>query len=243
MIARAFGLLLLMLTPTATMAATRLYLPSVATAEVSPPFTHESTWDEVDNADRREMHTVKVSSAMTSRTEAKATGANVRQLVRQYVSRRLDGAQLIAAVAVKGTVRVLESAINDNLDKVSMKLIVTSEDGQTLRCTLLVKGDYGPTNEFDTVLENRRIADGDVMTLCNASNLDRVVAELGFNNTTTGTSITGTMNFGDDNASDCLDDETTQSACNPFIELATDLVFLGPVATCPTTRASMGVGC
>lgn len=213
-------------------AQTRFYLPSSGAAAVSPPFTLESSWDETDNADRLRCVTAKTSSAMTNKAEGKANTANTRQLVRQYVSDPLDGNQTISSsTSVKGTIRVLESAANDNLDKVSLKLIVVSNDGQTLRGTLLAKGDFGPTNEWATSLTNRRIADGDTVAgAVNALDGDRIVIEIGFNNTTTGTSITGTMNFGDNSASDLGDNETGTAADNPFLELSQTLTLKPPPA-------------
>ena len=221
---------------------TRLYLSSTVVADVSPPFNLDSTWNEVDNADRRKCDTSKSSSVMTNKAEAKANTANVRQLVRQYVSRALDGAQTISGT-VKGTIRVLESAANDNIDKVSMKLIVVSNDGQTLRGTLLTIGDYGPTNEWATSLTARRIADGDTIGTVNALNGDRIVIELGFNNTTAGTTITGTENFGDNSVTDLGDNETDTAANNPFVELSATLTFQAPPAGPPVgTLALLGVG-
>ena len=221
-----------LLFPALVSAQTRFYLPSGGGAAVSPPFTLESSWDETDNADRLRCGTSKTSSTMTSKTEAKANTANTRQLVRQYVSDPLDGNQTIGStVTVKGTVRVLESAINDNIDKVSLKLIVVSNDGQTLRGTLLAKGDFGPTNEWATSLTNRRIADGDTVAgAVNALDGDRIVIEIGFNNTAAGTSVSGSMNFGDNSASDLADNETGTAADNPFVELSQTLTLKPPPA-------------
>lgn len=207
-------------------AQTRFYLPSSGAADVSPPFTLQSTWDDVDGADRLETVTTRINSAMTSKAEAKANTANTRALLRQYVSNPLGAQTIASTTTVKGTIRVLESAANDNIDKVSLKLLVVSNDGQTLRCTLLAKGDYGPTNEWATALTNRRIADGDTISAaCSVTAGDRVVIEIGFNNTLAGTSITGTGNFGDNSASDLADNETGTAADNPFVELSQTLTF------------------
>ena len=215
--------------PAAGGGPTRLYLPlpTCRTPPVTVPFTLQASWNDTDGADRAYTTTTKCNTALTDRVEAKANTANTRALMRQWVSPPLSGNQTISGT-VKGTVRALESAINDNIDKVSLKLLVVTNNGQSLgNCgtALLVLGDYGPTTEWDTVLENRRIADGDTITTCAALNGERIVIEIGFTNTTSGTSITGTQNFGDDNASDCLDDQTTQSACNPFIEFSVGLTF------------------
>lgn len=206
---------------------TRFYFPSTTTCFVNPPDTLQATWGEATAPECRSMDTAKASTALTSKTQSKSATANVRELMFQYVSKPLNGAQTVSGT-VKGTMRVLESGTNDNLDQVSMKLLVVANDGQTLSCSgvsLLNLADYGPTNEWDVVLENRRIADGDTITSCSAADGDRIVIEIGMNNTTNGTSVSGTMNNGDNNASDCLDDETTQTACNPFLEFSVTLSF------------------
>lgn len=227
--------------------ATRFYLPSsdtLAAPQVAPAFTLQAAWNETDNADRLTMRTAKCASAMASKTEAKATTANVRQLMRQFISEPLRAQTIAGACTVKGTIRCLESAVNDNIDKVSCKLIVITPT-LTLRGSLLVLGDYGPTNEWDTVLEARRIADGDTVAgavVCSEG--DRLVCEIGYNNTTTGTSVSGTMSFGDNAATDLPDNETEQTALNPFIELSQDLLFFADITTPPqyAMRASGFVG-
>jgi hypothetical protein len=217
---RTIWLLLLSLP---ALAATRFYLPSTGAAAVSPAFTHQATWDAVDNVDRLRCVTTKISSSMTSKTEGKATTVD-RQLVRQYVSDPIN-AQTISAGTVKGTVRVLESAANDNLDNISVKIVVVSRDGSTLTGTILNLGEYVGVNEFATSLTNRRVADGDTTTSVTANQGDRIVIELGFRNSATGTSVSGDMNFGDNSATDLGDNETGTAADNPFVELSNTITF------------------
>ena len=71
----------------------------------------------------------------------------------------------------------------------------------------------------------RRIADGDATGAVTALAGDRIVVEIGFSNTTGGTSITGTLNFGDDSATDLGDNETDTAANNPFVEFSTEIIF------------------
>jgi hypothetical protein len=224
--------------------ATRFYLPSSATLaapQVAPAFTLQAAWGETDNADRLTMRPVKVASAMTNKNEGKATTANVRQLMRQYISEPLQAQTISGAATVKGTIRCIESGVNDNIDKVSAKLIVI-DAALALRGSLLVLGDYGPTNEWSaSTLTARRIADGDTVAgevVCSAG--DRLVLEIGYNNTTTGTSITGTQNFGDNAASDLGDNETDTAANNPFLELSQTLLFLVDLVIPPMYQARVG---
>lgn len=162
---------------------------------------------------------------MTDKATAQpATGAGTTSLSRQFVSDPI-AAQTLAAGTVKGTIRALESAVNDNIDVVPMAIYVFSGDGSTLRGTILTKGNYGPVGEFNNSLRAKRSADGDATSQVVALAGDRVVIEIGFGNTTAGTSITGTLNFGDDSATDLGDNETDTAANNPFVELSITVVF------------------
>ena len=214
---------------------TRFYLPSTGAADVSPVFTFQASWGQTTNADRLRCVTTRINSAMTNKTEPTAlTAANSRILLRQYISDPID-AQTITAGTVKGTVRVLESAANDNVDQVICKICVISNDGSTLRGTILNLGSYGPTAEFNTTLRAKRIADGDATTQVIASANDRILIELGYANSTIGASISATLNFGDNSATDLGDNETDTAANNPFIELSNTITFAPPTGH-PTIR-------
>ena len=204
---------------------TRLYFSSTVVPPVRPANGPDAGWSETTNNDFRMMDTAKTSSAMTSRTETKANTADTYKLIRTYVSRRLDGAQTISGT-LKGTIRCLESAANDNLDRVRIKLYVISSDGASITGTAVdMTTQLGPTAEFNTSLRAKRIADGDSLNSVSANDNDRIVMEIGFGNSTTGASISGDMNFGDDSASDLGDNETDTAANNPFLELSATLTF------------------
>lgn len=202
---------------------TRFYLPSTGAAPVSPAFN--TSWDENASADRLKCVRSRINSAMTDKVVAKATTAT-RALVRQYVSDQIE-AQTIAAGTVKGQIRALESAANDNLDLVPLSIRIVSADGNTYRTPALVAlGDYAAASEFATTLTNRRIADGDTTTEVVAEDGDRIVIEIGIKNSATGASVSGTLNFGDDNATTDLGENTTDtSAFNPWVELSQTIAF------------------
>jgi len=157
-------------------------------------------------------------------TVAKANTAATNALMRQYISKPLAGSQTISGT-VKGTVRCSESGVNDNLDRVWMKLILVSNDGSTLRGAFLNLGGYGPQNEWDTTLEARRIADGDSITSQAVTDGDRIILEIGEYNTNAGSGVSGDMSFGDDSGTDLGDNETDQTAYNPFIEFSYTIAF------------------
>src|SRR5690349_11851839 len=118
--------------------ATRVYFPSTGAAPITPAI--KGAWDETANAGTTlAAVTTKISSAMASVTVAKGTGTT-RALVRRYVLKRQLAAQTITGT-VKGQIRALESATNDNLDLVPIGIYVVAPDGTT-RGTLLALGDY-----------------------------------------------------------------------------------------------------
>jgi hypothetical protein len=165
------------------------------------------------------------ATAMTNKATAQtATAANSSSLSRVYVS-DIIAPQTLAAGTFKGTIRCLESAVNDNVDAVRSGVYVFSADGTRLLGTLSAIGNRGPVAEFNTALRNKRIADGDATSALTIGELGRIVIELGFTNTTIGTSVNATLNYGDNSATDCADNETGTAADNPFVELSIDVVF------------------
>lgn len=170
----------------------------------------------------------KSGSAMTNLQLAFAATAGTTQLFVQFISDPLTVQTVSALVTMKGTVRCFESATNDNIDAVTSKVIITSGDGQTLRGTLFNLGNYGPVAELNSgSLRAKRIADGDTdIGLVTTVAGDRLVFEIGLTTTVGGTTISGTMNFGDNSATDLGDNETDTAANNPFVEFSHDFVFL-----------------
>jgi hypothetical protein len=169
--------------------------------------------------------TTKRQTALTNRTNA---GVNGTTLLRQYISDPMH-AQTIGTGTAKGTVRCSESGTNDNILQITCSIRVCSNDGGTFRAAqILAKGQYGPSNEWATDatgLTNRRIADGDATGAVTALEGDRLVIELGYS-VASGSSISGSENFGDNAASDCADDESGTGANNPFIELSVNILFV-----------------
>lgn len=109
--------------------ATRFYLSSTATTPVTPGF---AAWTRTTEGDRREMHSAKDSSAMTSKTMWANTSpaANASALNRQYVSKPLAaGIAFAIGDTIKGVVRSMESAVNDNINRLPICVKVYSRDG------------------------------------------------------------------------------------------------------------------
>ncbi|MDQ3126838.1 MAG: hypothetical protein M3Q66_00050, partial [Chloroflexota bacterium] len=203
--------------------ATRIYLPQTGAAPITPAF---GAWTETTGADRIAGVATRISSAMTSKTQAHtATAANSTFLSRQYVFGPL-AAQTIPVSTIKGTIRVLESAANDNLDTMRLLVRVVSGDGGTYRTPVL----YGPTNgtvaEFNTTLRAKRLATGGATASVVVSAGDYLVIEIGTTTTVGGTSLSDSISYGDNSATDLGDNETDTAANNPFVEIAATISLL-----------------
>jgi len=203
--------------------ATRIYLPGTGPAPINPAF---GTWTETTGADRIAAVATRIGSAMTSKTQAhSAAAASSTYLSRQYVFGPL-AAQTIPASTIKGTIRVLESAGNDNLDAMRLLVRVVSGDGSTYRTPVV----YGPTNgrvaEFSTALRAKRLATGGVTAGVVVSAGDYLVIEIGTTTTVGGTSPSDSISYGDNSATDLGDNETDTAANNPFIEIAATITLL-----------------
>lgn len=210
---------------------TRFYLPSTGATPVNPAFN--TSWDESASADRLKCVTTKINSSMTDKTVAKATTAT-RALVRQYVSDPIAAQTVHGSGLIKGQVRCLESAANDNLDLVPVSIRVVSNNGGTFRSPdFLSLGDYAAALEFATSLTNRKIADGDAGTAVTALQGDRLVFEIGEKNSATGSSVSGTFSFGDNSGTDLPEDTSTTAANNPWIELQNEISFVGDTTLGP----------
>ncbi len=203
--------------------ATRVYLPQTGAAPITPAF---GTWTETTGTDRIAGVATRISSAMTSKVQAHAaTAANSTYLSRQYVFGPL-AAQTIPISTIKGTIRVLESGLNDNLDAMRLLVRVVSGNGSTYRTPVL----FGPTNgtvaEFNTTLRAKRLAVGGATASVVVTAGDYLVIEIGTTTTVGGTSLSDTISYGDNSATDLGDNETDTAANNPFVEIAATITLL-----------------
>lgn len=202
--------------------ATRIYLPNTGATDINPTF---GTYTETTGADRIKAVTSRISSVMTSKTQAHtATAANSTFLSRQYVIGPLAG-QTYAASTVKGTIRVLESAANDNLDAMRLAIRVVAPDGTTFRTNILSQTN-STVAEFNTSLRAKRLATGGATVQSVITEGDYLVIEIATTSTVGGTSLSDTISYGDNSATDLGDNETDTAANNPFIELTGNIKFL-----------------
>lgn len=200
--------------------ASRFYFPASTAAEVSPAF--DAAWTDTSEAARRMLSEFKGSSAITGGTRIGPLSGTAGHsgLDRQYVSRSL------AAQTISGTVKmylqVRENNATDNVDQLQLCITVVSGDGSTVRGTLLSKGNYGPTAEFVSTLgtfRNKAGADGDSLSSVNALAGDRIVVEIGYSNSTAGTTPEAEARWGEV-GTDLAENETDTSANPGWIEFS-----------------------
>lgn len=200
------------------------------------PFTvgFDASWNKSAGAATYYLSTARDNSGMATTAIAQLTlGPNLIAL-RQFISAPLDKDQTISGT-IKGQVRAIEnnSALNATI---AVGIRVVSRDGSVVRGTLLgvtASDDTSATPpEMAVALTNRRFQDASENFSITLSSLDckegdRIVVEVGYreNNTTTNTTQTGGMSFGDDSATDLPENSTTTTANNPWIEFSQDITF------------------
>lgn len=199
---------------------TRFYLPSTGDAAVSP--TYSSLWEYTSEATRRELVTTKISSAMTDAgaQETVAT-SSIDVLIRQYVSQPLP-AQTISG-NVKGQIRAYEFVADNDLSR-AVLIRVCSNDGSTIRGTLLEHFPSSLTSEFNTSLQNRYFPPSTGLSSLAIQEGDRIVIEYGYRafNSHSSDSV-GWLNFGDNSGTDLPENETATTSDNPWIEFSIDI--------------------
>lgn len=221
-------LLALLLAAIGAPAQTRMFFPLDTAADVSPGF--DLGWSDSTEGVRRKWVSAKGASAITvGQVVDLAAAGNTADLDRQYVSAPLAGAQTVSGT-VKGVLMTREYAGTDNVDSITLILKVVSNDGGTLRCTLLALGDYFTRAEFvnNATHRNKRIADGDSITSCSALDGDRLVVEVGYKVASGGGTTPQVSAKWGENAADCAENETNTANCAGWFELSATLTFQGP---------------
>lgn len=156
----------------------------------------------------------------------------------QFVSNPLGGAQSISGT-VKGIIRASENSASANY-RAQMVIRVLSEDFATVRGTLLASDVSALSNEFDTVLTNRKFplnwaGAGASVTTVNAEHTDRIVIEIGYRSHNASTSsFTGSLRLGDPiGSTDLAENEVDTLDNTPWVEFSQTLNFLSSFDTDP----------
>jgi hypothetical protein len=155
--------------------------------------------------------------------------ATLDGVCRVYVSDPLASSGTLSG-NVKGIIRCQESATAANM-RAQLLIKVVSRDGTTVRGTALAHQTAAGT-EFGTTLANRKFpldwaaSPGTALTNVAYSAGDRIVLEIGYrNDTTSTTTYTATMSFGDNVGTDLAEDQTSTAANCPWIEFDANLTF------------------
>lgn len=204
--------------------ATRLYGVATAAAPVSPAF---DSWSSLTGAVRRTLSTSKAAATETRAGVAVTSGAGNETLGFQLVSGPLDGAQTIT-----GTVTIMargrELATSDNINARVRSIRVFSKDGSTLRGTLLTLGNHTVTTEPGTSVAGYQFANATSLSSVSAQDGDRVVVELGWGMTTTGSSPQYDLVIGGSGTDHTNTAGPDTTGTVPWIEFSQNLVFQPP---------------
>lgn len=150
---------------------------------------------------------------------------------RQWISRPMAAGNVFnTSVTYKAYAQVLESAANDNIiTRLGVRIV--SEDGSTVRHTVLAVANYGNATEFNTALRNKIFADGDAGTGSYTTvDGDRLVVEWGHNDSA-GASISASSRWGSTGTTiaDLPENETSTSTTErPWFETSLDITFKAP---------------
>jgi hypothetical protein len=144
------------------------------------------------------------------------------------------------STTVKGMTQALEVAGTDNVNKCLAGLRVISEDGGSVRSTLLAVANYTTTTEFATSHRNKFIFDGDAITASYTTvKADRLCLEVGMSDNA-GTTPNGTFKWGT-SGTDLAENETGTTAGVSWLELSNTITFILEGARRPSLFL-LGVG-
>lgn len=209
--------------------ATRFYFHPSLVAPFSPGF---AAWTRTSEGVRRQLTRSKTGTAMATLSGGAnaAAAANASILIAQFSGPpMMPGIAFATTDTIKAQIRCDESAANDNINRTPLALKVYAADGTTLQSTLKALGAYGPnTTEWNNSSRNKTLADGDTLG-ANYTTVfgDFLVLEVGGQvDATGGTSVTGNMSFGSDNATDLGENETDTTALNPWFEISRNIQFV-----------------
>ncbi len=209
---------------------TRFYLPSSGAAAVTLP---APDWFNSTATDVHPWPPGKSNTAYASKSETEISSTNgINLLLKRYVSAPL-AAQTISG-QVRGVVRALESSTSMNAFA-QMRVRVYSNDGQTIRATVLDRHTNSLSSEYGTALANRKHpltatntdTNGTPLTSYTCVAGDRLVLEIGLRVANTSTSsFTGTHEYGDPVAgTDLVFDDAGTAQGVPWVEFTQAIAF------------------
>ncbi len=226
---------------------TRFYFPATEASAVNPAF--DAGWEDTSEALRRRLEDVKGVDAIAAGSTINLLEDVVRdELDRQYVSDPMAAGNTwtsgVSTFAMQLMVR--EFANTDNVDRGILGVRIVSQDGLTVRATLLAVANYGPTLEFinNATMRNKTFADGDLVGATYTTvDGDRLVVEIGYQSSVLNTTPQAAAKYGQ-NATDLPVNETQTTDGAGWIETSVTITFQAPVGPPggQRTLALTGVG-
>ena len=218
-------------------AQSRLWFPTTEAPAVSPAF--QTGWEDTTEGERRKLRNVKGSDTITvGQTVDIVEDSSNQDLDRQFTSTRMAAGVAFTSgiTAVSSQLMVREINNNDDVDKCILGIRIVSDDGLTLRATLLAVANYGVTAEFvnATTMRNKTCADGDTITASYTTVAgDRIVVEIGYQTDGEESTPQAAAKWGD-NATDLPVNETQTTDGAGWIEFSNAITFLGEPTPTPT---------
>lgn len=207
----------------------RLFLPpSSAATGISP--TADASWDNTASLARVIPSLTKTNTAFATQSNSGglASTTDLDVIYKQYVFLLPTGIAFATTQTVKGQVLAQENAAGNDVRSQCVIRVIAS-DGTTVRTTLLAQDTAALANEWsDTALVNRKIirtGPANLTAMYTAVAGDYLVIEIGLrkhSNSTPGAGST-LMRFGDNNATDLPENETSTADNNTWIEFSGDL--------------------
>lgn len=212
--------------------ATRLYFHEAGSVGITPSV--DGGWESSASPFARKplVTTAKSGDTLTTVSGFTSTAGQDR-CHRQLISSPMDSGHIFnTSVTYKCYVQCLESAANDNIrSRICVRIL--SEDGSTVRHTVLALADLSSGAEWNTALRNKVFADGDAGSgsYTNVAG-DRICVEIGHNDSA-GSSISASSRWGSDAgaSADLGENETdTGTTLRPWFETSLNITFQAPPA-------------
>ena len=227
--------------------ATRFYLPESLAGQVTPPAPSGTDWEHINTVPPvRFLLRRPDNSNLTTTTYTPDAADHIVDgdaCVRQYVSESL-AAQTITG-NIKAQQQFFEANTNNNLFFTLKVLVCNSTGSSTVGTLLAITRDT--TDEFASAYTNRNFP-STALTSTAVSAGDRLVIELGWGGLPTAAAGTqghnATVRFGCNASSGDLPENDTETGTTfrPWIEISTDLRFLGDEARPAITQQALTSG-
>lgn len=227
--------------------ATRFYLPETLAGQVTPP-APTADWEHINTGPPvRFLLRAPDASALTSTAytpDAADHTVDQDACHRQYVSEAL-AAQTITG-NIKAQLQCFEGNAGNNLFLTLKVLVCTNSGGSTVGTALAITRDT--TTELTTTTATNRNFPSTALTSTGVSAGDRLVIEIGVGGLPVAAGGTqghnATLRWGCDASSGDLPEDDTQTGTTyrPWIEISTNLRFLGDETRPAITQQAMTSG-